>query len=132
MAEWKAVAGGTLFIASGPTGDHLFVIAFEPRIIQGYGSSEHVLIVPFGTVYPGGRHDSACVVQPGEHSFIAHESHMDYRHSRIESAVHIRDRIGDGTFKVHDPVTEPLLLRIQQGLSLSTRVSRFIKDDFLP
>jgi hypothetical protein len=44
-------AGGALFIASGLAGDHLFVIAFEPRYIEGYGfanrsfSNQHVQFI---------------------------------------------------------------------------------------
>lgn len=124
------VEGGTLFIASGPTGDHLFVIAFESRVLQGYGSSEQVLLVPFCSVYPNGKHDPACIVQEGEHSFITHESYLDYRNSRIESVSHIRAGIADGFFKEHQPVTESLLRKIQQGLYKSKRVSRHIQDDF--
>jgi hypothetical protein len=123
-------AGGTLFIASGPTGDHLFVIAFEPRHIEEYGSSEQVLLVPICTVYPGGKHDPACIVQAGEHSFVVHESYLDYRWSRIESVNHIRDRIGEGAFKEHAPVTEVLLQRVLHGLSQTKRMPRHIKDDF--
>lgn len=130
MAEWMPTIGGTLFIASGPVGDHLFVIPFEPRNIQGYGPSGQILLVPFCTVYPGGKHDPACIVQAGEHGFVVHESYMDYRNSRIESVSHIRARIADGTFKEHSPVTEPLLRKIQQGLSFSKRVPRYIKEDF--
>jgi hypothetical protein len=132
MAAWKPFAGGTLFIASGPAGDHLFVIAFEPGNIQGRGQSEQILLVPFCTVYPGGKHDSACVIQAGEHEFITHESFMDYRNARIESVSHVRDRIADGTFREHHPVTEPLLRRIQQGLASSKRVPRYVIDDFCP
>lgn len=130
MADWMPNAGGTLFIASGPSGDHLFVIAFEPRHIEGYGSSEQALLVPVCTAYPGGKHDPACIVQAGEHGFVVHESYLDYRSSRIESVSHIRDRINDGTFREHAAVTEPLLHRVLQGLGNSTRVPRYIKDDF--
>lgn len=131
MTQWMPLAGDTLFIASGPTGDHLFVIGFSPRKIQGCGSSEMVLLVPFCTVPPSGKHDSACIVQAGEHSFITHESYMDYRSSRADPISHIRAQIADGLFKAHGPVTAPLLHKIQHGLSISTRVPRHIKDDFL-
>lgn len=130
MPEWIPFAGGTLLIASGPTGDHLFTIVFEPKKINGYGQNDQILLVPFCTVYAGGKHDPACVIQPGEHIFVTHESYMDYRNSRIESLNHVLDRINDGVFKQYNPVSEPLLCRIQQGLAKSTRVSRHIKDNF--
>ncbi|MHB1678522.1 MAG: hypothetical protein ACYCSS_13515, partial [Sulfuriferula sp.] len=78
----------------------------------------------------GGRHDTACIVQAGEHGFVIHESYLDYRNSRIESVSHIRARIVEGIFREHNPVTKPLLSKIQQGLFNSTRVPRHIKDDF--
>lgn len=128
MTEWMPIVGGTLFIASGPTGDHLFVIASNPIQIQGYGSSEQVLLVPFCSVCP--KHDPSCIVKIGEHEFVKHESFVDYRSSRVESVSHIRARIAEGIFKEHRPVSEHLLRRIQQGLANSTRVPRHIKDDF--
>lgn len=107
------IAGGTLFIASGPTGDHLFVILFEPRKIPGYGSGEQILLVPFCSIQPGDRHDAACIVQMGDHDFITHESYLDYRNSRIESVSHIRSRIAEGVIREHKPVMAYLLCKIQ-------------------
>lgn len=131
MAEWMPIAGGTVFIASGPSGDHLFVILFEPRHIQGNGPSEQILLVPFCSVQSGGRHDAACIVQVGDHDFIVHESYLDYRNSRIEAVGHIRARIAEGVIREHKPVTGALLRKIQLGLFNSTRVPRYVKDEFL-
>lgn len=126
-----AFAGGTLFIASGPSGDHLFVTAFDPKKIHGHGICDQILLVPFCSVHPSGKHDNACVVQPGEHIFVKHESYMDYRNSRIESVDHIKSCVDNGTIKTYTPTDKILLLRIQQGLADSKRVPRHIKDDFL-
>ena len=130
MTEQMPFAGGTLLIASGPSGDHLFVVVFEPKKITGYGQCEQVLLVPFCSIYPGEKYDPACILQTGDHGFLNHASYVDYRNSRIESVNHIRERIDNKIFRVHDPVSDLLLHRIQQGLDNSARVSRHIKDDF--
>ena len=117
-------------MASGPSGNHLFVIPFDPKIIDGYGSNECILLVPICSVYPGDKHDSSCIVHTGEHDFATHESFMDYRHSRIESVSHVRGMITSGVFKEYNPVAAPLLLKIQQGFSLSKRIKRHVKEDF--
>lgn len=130
MTAWTPSAGGTLFIASGPSGDHLFVVVYDPRRIDGRGKSDQLLIIPFCSVESNANHDPACLVQQGEHSFISHESYMDYRNARVEPVSHVASLVGSGTFSVHDPVSENLLNKIRQGCGVSKRIPRHIKDDF--
>ena len=59
--------------------------------------------------------------------FIAHDSFVDYRYTRLETAQHIEGRINDGVFVLKEPCSPELIRRILQGAMKSRRVSREFK-----
>ncbi len=71
--------------------------------------------------------DESCLLNPGDHPFIRHESFVDYRFTRIESAEHIDARVADGSFDLKEPCSPELIKRIIDGAIKSKRISREYK-----
>jgi len=131
MVGWKPREGGTLFMPSGPQGDHLFVILCGPYQNPSYGLDAQYVLVPFCTVVPEARYETACLIQPGEHSFIRHLTYVDYTHASVRPEPDLCAGVTKAIFRPSENITDPLLARIQEGLKKSNRVARFIKKDFL-
>lgn len=121
---WMCERGSCLMVPSGPKGDHLFVVALGPSTLDGYGPAEQVILVSLTTVRPGLPHDQACVVHPGEHSFITHESYVYYREPRIHAALEVQARVNSGVWRPHDSCSAELLQRIVAGFRKSARLPR--------
>ena len=122
----KFSAGMTMFIPSGPTGDHLFVIIVDVRIV---GNQEKILMAPIETIVP--KSDLSCCLGIGDHPFVQHASHIGYRHCRVDNVSDISKNLQSGYFRAGDPVSSDLLAKIQNGFRLSNQVKRFIKGDWL-
>jgi hypothetical protein len=59
--------------------------------------------------------DKSCVVMPGEHSFLKHESVINYADSKNSSISTIEEALSKGVIKPHDPVRPELLNKIREG-----------------
>ena len=126
---WVCQRGSCILIPSGPERkSHVFTVAIGPKILDGYGAQDHVVLVSFTSVRPGLPHDTACVVLPGEHSFINHESYVYYREPRIEPVASVNSMIERGLWIPQAPCTSDLLVRIVNGFYRSKRVPRFVRD----
>lgn len=103
----------SLLIPSSQKDDnHLFVIITNPC------KEGKVLIINFSTIRSD-KHDPACVVNKGDHVFIKHPSYVVYRYSKIVSANELSKKVKSGEFIQHQPITDQLLARIQDGISSS-------------
>lgn len=130
MCDWTPYPGTTLFIPSGPDGEHLFVVVLGPKIVPGYGSEEQFLIVPICSAIPGIIHE--CLVHPGCHSFVRHESHADFGYAEIRSKTDLISKMAAGVFRDgRASVDSKTLENIEKSLNRSRRVRRFVKKDFL-
>lgn len=126
MPVWVPTTGGTLFIASGPDGDHLFVLVYS-RVLDGHGPENQFLLVPFCSV-DGARYcDEACIVRAGEHPFIKNVSYLSYRDAQLQTSAHLENLVNKGIYRPHDQVTDELLKKIRTGLTVSSRTKNFIK-----
>ncbi len=71
----------TLLIPSEPANDsdrkHLFVLLTDPIEAPGF-EGKQVLLVNIASVPNGFSYDSTCVLKPGEHRFIKHESYSTF------------------------------------------------------
>lgn len=110
----------SLLIPSGPIHDpqrkHLFIVLTDPFDDTGNGISR-VLLVSISSLRDGC--DRACILKPGDHPFIKHESFVVYRSARIEEAGKIVSAVHNNIFQAHHPVSEQVMLRICQGLETS-------------
>ncbi len=128
--SWQCRQGECLLIPSGPGSyQHLFTILVNPCILPDRGNRSQVLSVgissiPIGVDIP---YDNACIIKPGEHPFIRHDSYVRYRDARIDTAEHIEKRVHEGVFSVKPPCGAELLRRIITGASTSRYASREVK-----
>jgi hypothetical protein len=75
--------------------------------------------------------DTTCILKPGDHSFVRHESVINFSDARempidlVEQALQARTR--QFVCEPHDPCDANLLARIQQGLIDSKQTPKGIK-----
>lgn len=101
--------GSTFLILTPPffKTKHLYIlIAAEERTNKG-------LIVNITTSKDGC--DKSCVVMPGEHSFLNHESVINYADSKIVAISSLEEALSKGAITPHDPVNPKLLKRIRDN-----------------
>lgn len=103
------VPGETLFNVDA--GNHLWVV------VSVASSDGQLAIVNFTGFRPG--EDSTCLVHPGEHPFVSKLSCIKYRFARMQPVEPLRDARERRQLQQHEPVSVPLLLRIQQGALVS-------------
>lgn len=128
MSDWQCRKGESMLIPSGPgTKMHLFAILLDPITVDSYGSQPQVLLASVESIKPGIIVDDSCLLGPGDHPFIEHDSFVNYRHTRLEAAQHIEARINDGVFVLKEPCSPELIRRIIQGAMQSRRISREFK-----
>jgi len=123
--QWVCAKGASLLVPSGPDSKkHLFVIAMDPSKLEGYGNHPMVLMVGASSRKEGVAHDGACELKAGDHPFITHDSFIDYRFARIESASDVERKVQAGTFIVKQACSPELLARIVRGALSSRRINR--------
>ncbi len=72
---------------SGPDHDpdrmHLFVVLTDPLCNFDDGIRK-VLLVSLSSIHDDLYHDSACILEPGEHPFVKRDSYVVYQKARID------------------------------------------------
>lgn len=105
----------TVLVASGPVDDpekkHLFVL-----LTRGLGEDEKVLMVSICSVHPHVHHDDACVLAPGDHPFIKHESYARYDLPRFVERGKLADAVAERRIAAMSPVSVEVYDRICAGL----------------
>lgn len=125
---WTCRKGASLLIPSGPNEKrHLFALMLDPVQVNGKGSRPCVLMACVVSVKDGVQHEDCCLLGPGDHPFIQHDSFVDYRFTRLEFADDVQGRVQDGTFIEKDDCSPELLKRIVAGALKSRRISREYK-----
>lgn len=115
---------GTVLIPTGGT-KHLFAI-----ITDKCAAGEH-LLVNLTSVRAGIRHDNACEVSPGEHSFVKQESYVEYRRAETMAATRISARVDDGTYTTHDDLSDALLQAFRDGVEDSDHVKQRVHEYYM-
>ena len=123
IAQWRPGVGDCFLISSGTVGKHFFVLVLEIEDAK----PPQVLLIPICSLRDAARADTTCILQPGEHDFIQHESFAEYRHARVELSIHVQKCVENGVFIKHTPATIPLVEKIKEGLVKSRFVARHIK-----
>ena len=102
---------GTLFIPSGPSGDHLFVIV-TPECTEGCH-----LLVSFSSIKKNVSHDPTCILQPGAHPFIKQPTYMLYRMAQITPAAWLTKMVDGWVYrKGNDDASDELVATIRTGV----------------
>lgn len=126
MASWTPQARETLLIPSGPGGlHHLFVVLNDPAPLEGYPGNMCALVCLCST-YPNVPYDKTCELTAGCHPFVEHDSHIAYKHARLEPATTLIQLVENGVFRVHHPCDDPPFSEIKAGLN----ASKFTKGAF--
>jgi len=111
-------AGDTFRIPQPGTSldSHLWVVISDPA-----ADAVNILIVNFTTSRADS--DKACILQPGEHPFVKHETSVNYADAKILSKATIELFLNKGLMITHAAVSAALLKRIRDGAAASERMS---------
>jgi hypothetical protein len=118
---FAAVRGGTLLYPVGPS-HHLMILLTDPVGPPGF-----ILTVTVCTVGHA-RPDSTCILVPGDHQFITHESFVYYRDLREDiPAQRLIDGVKKGEFTDKGPMRSDVLERVLAGVRTSPFAAPFAK-----
>jgi hypothetical protein len=109
-------SGDTFTLKDKSVDSHLWIIVSDPAV-----DAERVLFVSM-TSYDVTK-EKVCLLDVGDHPFIKHRTCIAYDFAKVaplKALVALRDQ---GQLTVSQPVSDELLERICQGISLSRRIS---------
>lgn len=113
--------GWTILIPSGDgRKKHLFFVLNEPD------EGEEVVLASVCSMRP--RADTTCLLHPGDHSFIGHESYVDDGLCRTDQKEHLEHLIQSGYFVRREDASEDLIERIINGAFESRHTKPRILD----
>lgn len=99
--------------ANDPHRKHLFILLTDP-----FPPIDQVLMVSVCTIRDN-RFDKTCILRPGEHDFIEHESYVAYAYSRIEPADKLSNGVKNGYFTDKGLLDQIIFDRVLHGLTKS-------------
>lgn len=118
--------GMGIFIPSGPSGAHLFVVIAGIQVIDG---KDKVLLAPIESHHS--KADSSCLLDIGDHEFIQHPSFIGYHHCRIDDVKTLETLLNSGYYRAAaTSVSTSVLKRIKMGYKATSRVPRYIKNEW--
>ena len=116
--------GSTLIMGTSDGGTHLHILLNNP----GKHTDDRILLVNITSCRPGRQHDDACLLQPGDHPFVRHPSHISYQHAVTVKMRDLVQGVTSNKFTPKEPVTRDLLARICTGLCASRYSAPHIMD----
>ncbi|MFM8333248.1 MAG: hypothetical protein ACKN9T_16335 [Candidatus Methylumidiphilus sp.] len=116
---------GSLLIPTGPC-QHLHIICNDP-VFYPAKATLCFLAVNISSIDPLLTHDASCILKPGDHPFITHDSFVYYKKADIFGATTTARRIAEGDITIHDPFDDAVFERILTGFSLSKEALPKIK-----
>lgn len=111
-------SGTTFIFSEKPNQEHLWMVVTNPKL-------EKVVIVNFTSFRLGS--DESCVVDAGEHPFVRKKTCVNYADAKVVPSKNLAKLLGmkrhNGSFVCpqREPLSNELLLRIQQGAVISDR-----------
>ena len=72
--------------------------------------------------------DRTLPLQPGAHSFIRHESHVDYGSANLFPSAKIEGALQRGAATLHSNMSSALLVLVRSGIFRSSRAMHFMTD----
>jgi hypothetical protein len=109
---------GDTYIRAGKhisTDPHLWVVISDP-------SKDRSKVVAVNLTSQRTDKEQTCVIQPGEHPFVTHETVVMYAGARVVSESMILSAKQAGMFDFPSPVSPTLLSRIRDGAEKSRRL----------
>ncbi len=106
-------AGDTFRFADRALEKHLWIVISDPML----DVTDPVVIVRLTTCRKG--RDRTCILQPGDHPFIAHATVVDYDWALVISNAGLEGFVGHGQAFLQEPIRPQVLGRIRQGAAES-------------
>jgi hypothetical protein len=75
--------------------------------------------------------DQACLIQPGDHPFITHQSVVNYSRAKIASNVNLEMLKTKGRLQLLEPLSDALLTSIRESAMFSTTLRLDFADILL-
>jgi hypothetical protein len=76
----------------------------------------------------GSTYDKSCILKPGDHPFIVHDSFIDCVFARIEPASKLQKGIAAGIFVDNGPITVAVGERVLAAVKKSPFTKNFVKS----
>lgn len=119
---------GTLFFLGGGT-EHLHIVMNDP-VFCPERRYDGVCVVNITSMRD--KHDPACLLAPGCHAFVRHDSYISYKHAAVERVDMIVAGLTQGQIRSHDPVSDELYNRVLHGFTVTRecplKVLRFLRN----
>lgn len=112
----------TNYDKSGYIQSHFFVIALGPA-----KKSQLMIIIPINTIR-GQNYDRQTILEIGSHAFIKQDSYVNYRRSRIISAVDLQGLLDGGRAKKREPCSRLILEKIRDGILKSAHTPMEVRE----
>ena len=105
---------GDTFLGGGEVHgeDHLWLIINDPSAHAGVA-----LIVNVSTLRPNA--ETTCIVHPGEHPFLRHDSYIRYGSGRGVKVADLVEAVKRGLLKPHQAASKALLEKARAGAKAS-------------
>lgn len=103
------------------TAPHLHFICNDPVFYPKNGKN-CVLLVNISSIKNDIYHDSSCILNPGDHSFITKPSFVYYSKAEIYSVSGIMQEINQGNYVCKEDCNDQIFKRILDGFQLSEDV----------
>jgi len=125
MSLYVPFRKGSLLIPTGSC-QHLHVICNDPVFYPAL-AKDCFLAVNISSIKPLVSYDTCCILKPGEHSFITHDSFVYYKKADIFGATTVSRSIAEGDITIHDPFDDTVFDKILLGFNISKEVRPKIK-----
>lgn len=122
---FKPLKKGTILVLSGPV-EHLHFICSDPVFYPRNGKASF-LAVNLSSINTGIYHDPTCVLTPGDHPFVHHNSYIYYAKADIFGEVTVAQQVAQGDIEVHQPCSDAVFTRILAGFAHSPHVRPVIR-----
>jgi hypothetical protein len=134
MTVFAPVRRATLLIPSGPAHDldrkHLFIVLTD-SIINPENQRPSVLLTSLSTVDPALPYDATCILHPGDHPFITHDSFVSYRTSRISEESKLIAGVATGVFVAKElmdiAIVEKICAQLPGAQQAPEKIKRFYR-----
>ena len=102
---------------------HLWIVVH----VDNSGLDTSAIAVMVNVTSWTGHGDGACILNPGDHSFINQRSYIYYRQALEVSVTDIEQLVMKQQMQKRVPVSQELLARVRQGLHASKFTPRRLK-----
>lgn len=120
---------GTLLILTGPV-PHFHIVMNDP-VFSGEHGKDTVLVVNISSVKPHVYHDPSCVLHPGCHAFVRHQSWVVYEGATVMNTARIDEQVASRDITTHEPASDALFEQVRQGFDcsphLKPKIRRYLK-----